>query len=73
MDNTSKIGAVIAFALLIIGFVIAVWHFWVFPTGLEVLRGIDFVNVTDEFAHALYWFVIGLIVLFSGKSAKVQF
>ena len=71
MDNTSKIGAVIAFALLIIGFVIAVWHFWVFPTGVEVLKGFDFINVNDSFTHALYWFVIGIIVLFSVKSIKV--
>lgn len=73
MEDTSKILSIVAVALLILGGVILVFHFWVFPTGIEVLKGFDFVNVTDAFSHALYWFVIGLIVLFGVRSAKVTF
>lgn len=73
MENISKILAVVLFALVLIGGVILVFHLWVFPTGIEVLKGFDFINVTDSFTHALYWFVIGIIVLFSVRSAKITF
>jgi len=71
MENVNKILAMIFFASLIFGGMILVWHFWVFPTGVDVLRGFDFIKVTDTFTHALYWFVIGLFVLFGVRSAKV--
>lgn len=70
---TAVITGVILMALMIMSCVIIVFHFWIFPTGLEVLRGFDFVSVSESFAHALYWFVVGIIVLGFVRSIKVQF
>ena len=73
LSNGQRVLAVFLFALVITGVVILVFHFFIFPTGVEVLRGFDNINVTPEFTHALYFFVIGIFIVALIRSIKVQF
>lgn len=71
--NTSSIAGIVLLAIVIFALVIAIFHFWVFPNLIEVTRGIEWINVTDSFINALYWFIVGIIVLVSIKSTKITF
>jgi len=72
VTNKGKLGALLFYSVIIVAIIICVFTFWLFPTGVTVLSGFDFINVTSEFVNALYWFFLGLIVLTFVRSTKIQ-
>lgn len=64
---------VILLGLGIVSLIIALFHFWVFPNLIIVLSAISWINITPEFINALYWLIVGLIVLFAIKSSEIKF
>jgi len=72
VTNKGKFGALLFYSAIIVAIIICVFTFWLFPTGVIVLSGIDFVNVTPEFVNALYWFFLGLIIFGFIRTTKIQ-
>lgn len=73
MSNKSKVIGLIMMGIVIVFLSLMVFHFWLFPTGITVLEGFTWVNVTPEFTNALYWFIVGIIVFVSARSIKITF
>ena len=73
MSNLGAITGAITMVVVVFSITIELFHFWVFPTLIDVLRGIDFVNVTESFVHSLYWLVQGLFFLFGARSTSATF
>jgi len=72
ISNRDKFGALLFYSAIIMAIVICIFNFWLFPTGVTVLSGLDFVSITSEFVTALYWFFLGLIILGFVRAIKIQ-
>lgn len=71
-ENQRKIVAMLFYSTILSSVIVCLFIFWLFPSGVEVLTGIDFVDVTPEFTHNLYWFFIGLFILVFIRSINIQ-
>lgn len=72
-DIKTKLIGVFLVSIIISISILAIFNFWLFPTGIQVLEGVDFVDVTPGFSHNLYWFFTGIIILVFIRSITIQF
>jgi len=70
MSNAKGLAVVIVPFVAIIGVLLAIYHFLVFPNIDGVALGIDWINYYEGFQHFLYWFGFWIVIIFGSALRK---